>query len=108
MALNQLVQAGMGGMRTVSDVFEDVDTGDGTLDDEQVELEFGDLKKIDHTDDDSGASLDIVGDGYVINVDSIDGNTVTASVYESAGSNAEMATVADGTTVTITGMARGY
>lgn len=63
--------------------------GDGSYD--VVMDELRQVEGVEHAD----ASV-TSNDGYVAKAESVSGNTVTIVLYESAGSNAQMATVADG------------
>ena len=84
---NPLVEA-----RSASTTVTGVDT-DGNGD---VEVVVGGLREIE-----SPADVDAqAADGYVANVQSVTGNSVTVRLFESAGSNAEMAAVTGGSGVT--------
>lgn len=78
-----------------------VDT-DGSGD---VTVTVGELRHIDHV-----ADVDVsVSGGYVGSVQSVSGNDVTVRIFESAGSNAEMAAVTSGSDVTdVYVRAKGY
>lgn len=69
----------------------DLSNGDGSF-----TVTVGELRRIESVAD---VTVEASG-GYVANADSVSGNTVTATLYETAGSNGEMASVGDGSDIT--------
>lgn len=64
--------------------------------DGDVEVTLGKLRTIEDAADASASA----SDGYVANVQSVDGNTVTVRVYESGADGSELAAVTDSDGVT--------
>lgn len=88
MSSNSDVGSSLSDSRTVTGVDTD---GSG-----QVQITMGSLRQIEHVADVDASATG----GYVANPVSVSGNTVTLEIYESAGSNAEMAVVASTNGVT--------